>query len=359
MRLGHFAAWAPRCPVCARAGRAAPLGVADGAREHDGDVVAGRLLCADPACRREYPIVDGIPVISADLPHLLRERGVELLLREDLSDDVLGLLGDALGADSWLEAIRSPASTYGWDAYADLDPSEPAGDPAPGAARRCLAHLLALCPQPARPILRVLDVGCGGGRTAFDAAASAPEGLVLGIDTNLALLRLARRVATAGVAVYARRRIGLVYDTRRFAAELPGRERVDFWACDADALPFAPGSADLVLALNLLDCVPDPVALLHALAGLLTPGARLLLATPFDWAARATPMEHWIGGHSARGSTGGAAEPLLDDLLRPGGHERAVHGLARLGTGDHEWTTRLHDRAAVRYRTHLVALERT
>ena len=176
---------------------------------------------------------------------------------------------------------RQGVSTYAWDAFADLDPAEGAHWPEPGAARRCLAHLLTLA-QPWAPagIGRALDLGCAAGRTSFDLAAAAPGGLVLGIDGNLALLRLARRAATTGIVSYARRRIGMVYDQRHFPAGLPGRDRVDFWACDAAALPFAPAQAGLVLALNLLDCVADPAALLTAMASAVEPGGCLLLGTP-------------------------------------------------------------------------------
>ena len=336
-------------------GQASPLGLAPGAAEVGDDVLFGTLVCADPACRAEYPVIDGIPVILPNLRQHLGERAVELLLRDDLDPRALSLLGDALGPDSWLDVMRQGVSTYAWDGYADLDPDEPA-DPvaSPGAARRCLDALLRLA-GPLKPPGRVLDLGCAAGRTAFDCAAATPDALVLGIDGNLALLRLARRVAVRGEVAYGRRRVGLVYDERRFPAALPGRERADFWACDAAALPFKPAEADLVLALNLLDCVPDPVALLHAMAATLRPGGALLLATPFDWAARATPEANWIGGHSQRGPGKGAAEPLLHSLLS-GTHERGVPGLRVAGTGEHAWHTRLHDRAAVLYRSHLVAL---
>ncbi len=322
-------------------------------------MLAGTLVCADAACRHEYPIVDGIPVITASLRQHLGDRAIELLLRDDLDPGALSLIGDAMGPDSWLDALRQGASTYAWDAYADLDPAEAPGTPAPGAARRCLHALLALAQPIASPPARMLDLGCAAGRTAFDLAALAPEGLVLGVDSNLALLRIARRAATRGEVVYGRRRIGLVYDGRRFPADLPGRERVDFWACDAAALPFTPGGADLVLALNLLDCVPDPAALLHALAAALRPGGTLLLATPFDWATRATPAQHWIGGHSQRGEGSGAAEPLLLSLLTEGGHPRSVAGLVVAGTGEQAWHTRLHDRSAVQYWSHLAAARKT
>ena len=121
-----------------------------------------------------------------------------------------------------------------------------------GAASRHCWHWRAT--PPAR---RVLDLGCGAGRTAFDLAARHPEALVLGIDVNLALLRLAHGAARGRIS-YPRRRIGLVYDRRAFAVDLPGAARVDFWACDAAALPVEPGTADLITALNLLDCVAGP-----------------------------------------------------------------------------------------------------
>ena len=192
-------------------------------------------------------------------------------------------------------------------------------------------------------------LGCGAGRTTFDLAARHPEALVLGIDVNLALLRLAHG-AMRGRICYPRRRIGLVYDRRAFAVDLPAAARVDFWACDAAALPFEPGAAALIAALNLLDCVPDPAALLAALGTALRPGGRLLLATPYDWATRATQVEGWIGGHSQRGEDGGAAEPRLRALL---GDLRVLGEVAAF-----PWATRLHARSAVAYRSHLLAAQR-
>jgi len=167
MRRAHFAAWAPHCPVCARDRGTTPrLGLADGATERDHDVLVGILVCAEATCRHEYPIVDGIPIITADLRRHLGERGIELLLRDDLDPAILGLIGDALGPDCWFDVVRQGVSTYAWDAYADLDPLEDsAGEPRPGAARRCLAALLELA-RPWRPgdARHVLDLGCAAGR---------------------------------------------------------------------------------------------------------------------------------------------------------------------------------------------------
>ena len=358
MRRAHLAAFAPRCPCCAPAGTPAPLGLASVAAEAGEDVRAGILLCPNAACRHEFPIIDGIPVIVPELARLLAERGIELMLRDDLDPALESLLGDALGPGSWFDALRQTVSTYAWDGWADLDPQETSsGDsPKPGAVRRCLARLLELAGD--APVALALDLGCGAGRSAFDLAARHPGALVLGIDTGLALLRVARGAAQGQVS-YPRRRIGLVHDRRDFPVAPAGAERVDFWACDALALPFADGRADLVAALNLLDCVADPRHLLAGMAALLAPGGRLLLATPYDWAARATPPQAWIGGHSQRAPDGGAAEPFLRALLTEGAHPHSVPGLTMLAEdAAFPWHTRLSDRATVRYMSHLLAAVR-
>ena len=357
MRRRHFAAFAPLCPRCVRAGAGShALVLAQVAAEQDGDVLAGVLHCSRAACQMEYPIIDGIPVIVPDLRGQLAERATEWLLRDDLDPTLESLLGDAVGPGTWFDVLRQTISTYAWDGWADLDPAENSGDglPPPGAARRCLERLATIAgPLAAR---RVVDCGCGGGRTSFALAERHPEALVLGIDVSPALLRLARG-AMRGRVRYPRRRIGLVYDRRDFPVRPVGAERVDFWACDALALPFATGSADLAVALNLLDCVAEPLRLLAGLASLVRHGGQMLLATPYDWSSRATPLETWIGGHSQRGPLGGAGEPFLRNLLTEGAHPQAVPGV-RLTAEDTDWPwhTRLHDRSSVLYRAHLLAL---
>jgi SAM-dependent methyltransferase len=134
---------------------------------------------------------------------------------------------------------------------------------------------------------------------------------------------------------------------------------VDFWACDASALPFAAGSAGLIAALNLLDCVAEPSRQLGEQVRVLAPGGDLLLATPYDWSTRATQPGQWIGGHSQRAPHGGAAEDFLRALVTEGAHPSAVPGLVPRGEIlRFAWQTRLHDRSAVQYASHLLALRR-
>ena len=168
MQLRHFNTFAPVCPVCARAGRSPKrLVLAHIGARTDTHILAGTLHCPD--CQHEYPVLDGIPVIVPELTQLLAERGLELLLREDLDPTLESLLGDAIGPDSWFDVMRHVQSTYAWDGYADLDPAEtPTPDgPTPGAARRCLSRLLALAASPMAETQRILDLGCAAGRTSF------------------------------------------------------------------------------------------------------------------------------------------------------------------------------------------------
>ena len=65
MRLEHLTTFAPRCPVCLAGGGEADLAVDQTLDEDAGHVLAGTLRC--PTCTREFPIVDGVPVVLAEL----------------------------------------------------------------------------------------------------------------------------------------------------------------------------------------------------------------------------------------------------------------------------------------------------
>ena len=112
--------------------------------------------------RQEYPIIDGVPIIVASLQPLLAERVIELLLRDDLDPALEGLIGDALGAGSWFDALRQTVSTYAWDGWAMIRPkSRPVRDgsrrrpslprAAPGTGRPCFRDPGARCRLRRRP----------------------------------------------------------------------------------------------------------------------------------------------------------------------------------------------------------------
>ncbi|HUR29396.1 MAG TPA: methyltransferase domain-containing protein, partial [Planctomycetota bacterium] len=333
----------------------APLSVLRETRADEQTIHEGALCCG--SCLREYPSIDGLPLVVRALRAHLADQWTSVLARDDLHETTESALGDACGGGSALDHMRQHVSNYVFDHYGELDPAETQLEPVPGSISRLLG---VLCDAAGELVDGpVLDLGCSVGRTSFDLAQRFSRD-VLGVDLHHAKLRIAARVLREERVVYARRRVGLVYDRRAFAARLPGAPRVDFWSADAAALPFTSDTFAAVVALNLLDCARSPLDVLRECGRVLRPGGKLLLACPYDWSSSATPPEAWIGGHSQRGPGSGASEPLLRALLTPGAHPGSlaefelVHEIDGL-----DWHVRLHERSSVRYRAHaLIARKR-
>lgn len=357
MRLLHFESFRPICPLCRqRHQREVPLKVASVTRESPSSIEEGILNCTGPDCQCEYPILDGIPVIVANIRSYLSANISHLLARDDLSGSLESLVGDCCGPGSEFDNTRQHLSTYAWDHYAEFDPDEDRDEPGPGSVVRVLQRGLELCAQPV--IGPVLDAGCSVGRITFELARRGADP-VLGIDLNLAKLRLAARVLQNGMVRYPRRRIGLVYERREFRVPLDTPSNVDFWACDVMNLPFPAGTVAAAVSLNVLDCVPSPLEFLRSLHHSLQPGSTLLVSTPYDWSGSVTPVEAWVGGHSQRGTGVGACEPILRNLLTPGAHPNSLEGLRIVGEAERvPWNVRLHERSTVTYRVHMIACTR-
>jgi SAM-dependent methyltransferase len=97
----------------------------------------------------------------------------------------------------------------------------------------------------------VLDIGCGGGKTALElACAVAPDGTVLGIDLSAAVLAFARRA---------------VKDC----------ERVRLVEADAQVFPFEPASFDAAFSRFGVMFFADPIAAFSNIHRSLKPGGRL------------------------------------------------------------------------------------
>jgi SAM-dependent methyltransferase len=100
---------------------------------------------------------------------------------------------------------------------------------------------------------RVLDVACGTGIVARTAAARvAPDGTVVGVDLNEAMLTVARRV----------------------------RPDIEFRQSDASALPAADAEFDAVLCQMALMFFPDRAGALREMARVAAPGATVALLVP-------------------------------------------------------------------------------
>jgi SAM-dependent methyltransferase/uncharacterized protein YbaR (Trm112 family) len=355
VRLRHFEALRPVCPVCrgAESTSLQPLAIGSIAREEQEQIVEGILVCPSLACQREYPIVDGIPILLGSIREYIAANILALTGRSNLSEPLESLIGDCCGPGSVFDTQRQHLSSYVWDHYAEFDPAEVASDAKPSAIVRLLHAGLELASEiPSGPIL---DIGCGPGRTSLVLAEKC-ERLVLGVDLNFALLRIASRLLREGTVCYPRRRVGLAFDRREFTVPNHRTDNVDFWACDAAALPFADDSFGLAVGMNVLDSTPSPLNLLSSIERVLTPHGRTILACPYDWSAGVTPVEAWLGGHSQRSSERGASEPVLRRLLANSEPSAPLSRLQLLGEIDRfPWHVRLHDRSRVLYDVHVVA----
>ncbi len=324
-------------------------------REEGEQVIEGALHCSNPDCLREYPIIDGIPFIIANIRQYVADNTLALCSRRDLSGFTESMLGDCCGPNSAFERTRQQLSSYVWDHYGDLDPQETPAEPHPGSVLKSLEAGLALSGTCKGPII---DVGCSVGRSTFALAERTGE-LVLGVDLHVAMLRTAAGVLRTGTVRYARRRAGLVYERREFKTEFRGMENVDFWACDATALPFSAATFALAVNLNVLDCVQAPREFLVSLGQVLKPGGKAVLTCPYDWSPTATPLEAWLGGHSQRSPMAGSCEAVLKALLTPNAHPASINTLKLGGEKDDlPWHVRLHDRSLMTYRVHLLVAEK-
>jgi SAM-dependent methyltransferase len=103
---------------------------------------------------------------------------------------------------------------------------------------------------------RVLDIGCGTGKTTREAARAATAGSVLGVDLSSAMLAVARqRAADAGL------------------------DNVRFEQADAQIHPLAPEAFDVAIGSTSIMFFGDRVAGLANIGRALRPGARLVQLT--------------------------------------------------------------------------------
>ena len=357
MKLEHFESLNPICPHCRRNSNSeSPLKIESVIKAEIGTISQGILLCSNLQCQKEYPIIDGIPIIVEDLRAYISQNILPVLWRPDLEPEMESLLGDCCGPASAFNAHRQNISTYAFDHYGDLDPGENGTAPAaPGGILHVTRESLNLATPPLPG--PILDIGCSVGRASFELAARFDE-LVLGVDLGFDMLRVASRVLEKGVVSYPRRRVGMVYDRREFPAAMENSAKVDFWACDATALPFPDLSFSLATSFNVIDCLNSPLDHLQSLDRILATGGQAILSTPYDWSATATPIEAWMGGHSQRSEKNGDSATILKSLLAGGDHPMALQGLKVVKEiADLPWSVRLHDRSYMQYKSHLVVLE--
>lgn len=127
-------------------------------------------------------------------------------------------------------------------------------------ARRTAKDSAAFLLPHINPTNHILDVGCGPGTITADLAELVPHGRVVGIDMVASVLTQARTLV----------------DDR-------GLPNVEFRQVDANSLPFADGSFDIVFCHQVLQHVKDPVRLLKEMKRVAKKGTGLVAAREADY----------------------------------------------------------------------------
>jgi ubiquinone/menaquinone biosynthesis C-methylase UbiE len=178
-------------------------------------------------------------------------------------------------------SIRTPAERSAWDRILDLV-------------------------LPGRSALDALDVGCGTGFLTFELATRGHR--VAGVDFAPAMLAEARRKAAA---------LGL---------------SVRLEEADAEQLPFARASFDIVISRHLLWTLPHPEAAIDEWIRVLRPGGRLIVVDsqadpdappPSQDNARSSPEYAKVGDRLP--FLGGRSRDQIETLL-------TAHGLVDVGS---------------------------
>ena len=156
---------------------------------------------------------------------------------------------------------------------------------------------------------RVLDVGCGTGIVAREAAERVgPDGRVVGLDINPRMLDVARRIAPA----------------------------IEWRHGDAMDLPFDDAAFDVVVSQYALMFFPDPGLALRAMWRVLAPHGRLAVAV-------CGPMAETPGYDALARVAEAVCRPEVVDLLRSpfalGDKERLTALIAAAGIGGAEIRT--------------------
>jgi len=117
------------------------------------------------------------------------------------------------------------------------------------------------------------------------------------------------------------------------------RGDVDF-ACPADCIPLSDASLDSILCTEVLEHVPDPLAVWREFNRLLRPGGKVLLTTPMYWPAHEIPYDfHRFPEHGLRRLVSESGFELI--ALIPRGGPWAMWGQVTLHVMQHYFPFRL------------------
>lgn len=329
-------------------------------RDAHGRPRQGTLSCTH--CGTIYPVIDGIAAIFADLSGWVRTHERALLWRDDLAPHLSSFLHHAWAEDSDPNWRRQMLAVYGRQLGPSTADSELIDPGLQALQQRHSAGLQEAHDALLTNLLEdslVLDAGCGVGTDALAVAARGAH--VVAMDQDPGPLRLLARLLRTGRAEVPRWRHGGT-DVVSVAATLEDPAvagRMALVAGDILDPPFAAGSFAAAAAHQVIDNVAEPVTAVRQLHGLVSPGGRLLVASPFDWSPRATAPAQRLGDGIRHGQSSCPATGLHALLTGDLPHHAPELSCTVVHEAELPWVLVRHRRSAHVYVSRVVVAERS
>ncbi len=243
-----------------------------------------------------------------------------------------------------------PLGALPFEALAHLARYLPHVAAAEGPLRAAVRELLSRHAPPGAAL--GVEAGCSVGPDLRALRAVCDE--VIAFDLSVAAARAARALV-AGEAVPLPVRVEGRSFTLGAPLQLPEAQGVSVVVGSALDPPLHAGVADVVMAINLVDNVPEPINLLGQLDAIAKPGALLLLASPFSWQDAITAPGEQLGGGTIPGFVALGSPAALRAVLRGETPFLPWLDYEILEAREARWSLRDHARAVFTYDVHLLA----
>jgi putative 4-mercaptohistidine N1-methyltranferase len=184
-------------------------------------------------------------------------------------------------------------------------------------------NLAAICRQqkPKLKGLKLLDLNCDTGRTAFEL--SADFDYITGIDFSARFIRMAIQLQEKSFIRYITKDENeLVHykDVQLSDFGVSKPEKVQFMQADANNLKSIYTGYDIILAVNLLEELYAPDRFLANIHERLNAGGILVLGSTYNWEQNKIKREHWPGGFKKDGEPVSSFEgikTILENTFEP------------------------------------------
>ncbi len=293
------------------------------------------LACTNDHCVARYPVLGGVPVVFGqpevldpasnppwDLLDIPAQSLCDMLAGMDPASPLSAMVG-RLGRHLWAGFHDWMPPEYRVDGHAEVHAQDVAlwlGDRAWG---------------------QCVSLGSAVGREAWELTC---DHVVL-VDAWLPALAAARRLLLEGSLEFPLQVEGHRFVPVRLEVPRPPIASVSVVCCNLLEGTLAPQQFSGALAMNLVDSITDPLAVLVHAQQLVRPEGYLAVTTPLTFRSQFTPRAHQPD--VALGRIGAPWEDVLTEFLEA----RVQPPLARAGRAELPWVQRNSDREAMLYRS--------